>query len=101
MPGGGSRQPHDSAVEHVIQTGSQGHELLDEGEHHASTALNLFEQLRSPDTHQTLNLLVAISEARGDTAADAAADAASADAQELAGAQSLPPDLVLQLAGLD
>tara|TARA_R110002072_G_scaffold13481_2_gene56876 strand:- start:76678 stop:81408 length:4731 start_codon:yes stop_codon:yes gene_type:complete len=88
----------------VIEPGSPGHELLDEAEHHARTALDLREQLRDPTTYQTLNLLAGIAEARGDASSSAEwrarANAAYAEAQERAGAPSLPPDLVLQLAGL-
>lgn len=81
-----------------------GAELLDEAENHAQTALDICERLRDPNTYQTLNLLAGIAEARGDTSAAAEwrarAEAAYAEAQERAGAPSLPPDLVLQLAGL-
>ena len=89
---------------HVIEPGSPGHELLDDAEYHARAALALREQLRSPNTHYTLQIFADIAEARGDTSAAAEwrarADASFAEAQERAGTPSLPPDLVLQLAGL-
>ena len=86
------------------EAGSPSHELLDEAEHHARTALDLFEQLQDPNLPATLLLMQKIAEARGDTSAAAEwrvrAEAAYAEAQERAGAPSLPPDMVLQLAQL-